>query len=325
MAGSHLTYRYVLLTALLAKATDVRINTLALQAGARLKGSYDARSLCHSVIVPNEKELMLNALGGSNEPFLNKPARFPQISLRNAVRQGSDKRMLVTLHSTLDAIKSSEDATTALCDAVYFAIQKKLRETTQLESAIGGLRGGRHGIASFLTDLISKSVHGETCVLACAGVFWLMQVTRGEKWSIEVHPANESGMSSNEVSDIDVKIGGKLMYTVEVKDKTFLDKDVDHAVGRVAKVGFHTLHFIEGPRSSLNGSDYGGIVSEAAKCGVELYVLNLESLIRTVVSFAPHDLTLRDFATVISEFAKEARVNEETMQHLKSISESEED
>ena len=59
ITGSHLTYKYVLTTALLAKATDARINPLALQAGADLDGAYDARSLCHDVIVPNEKELLI--------------------------------------------------------------------------------------------------------------------------------------------------------------------------------------------------------------------------------------------------------------------------
>ncbi|MBW4660785.1 MAG: restriction endonuclease, SacI family [Drouetiella hepatica Uher 2000/2452] len=75
--GKHLTFRYILVTALLGKATNSSINALTLQAGANVEGAYDARSLCHGVVVPLERQLLNSSLGGSNEPFLNKPARFP--------------------------------------------------------------------------------------------------------------------------------------------------------------------------------------------------------------------------------------------------------
>src|SRR5690606_7833101 len=83
--GEHLTYRYILMTGLLAKATHADVNPLALQAGAPFDGAYDARSLCHKVIVPLEAALFQNRLGGSNEPYLNKPARFTHLSEKNAV------------------------------------------------------------------------------------------------------------------------------------------------------------------------------------------------------------------------------------------------
>ena len=89
LTGSHKTYKYVLLTGLLAKATDSSVNALALQAGAPFDGAYDARSLCHGVIVPFERDFLQNALGGSNEPYLNKPARFTHLSSNNAVRKGN--------------------------------------------------------------------------------------------------------------------------------------------------------------------------------------------------------------------------------------------
>jgi hypothetical protein len=97
LLGTHKTYKYILITGLLAKATNQSVNPLALQSGAPLAGAYDARSLCHKVIVPFEREYLSNALGGSNEPFLNKPARFTHLSDNNAVRRGSDKETLVSL------------------------------------------------------------------------------------------------------------------------------------------------------------------------------------------------------------------------------------
>src|SRR5690606_38688350 len=83
--GGHKTYKYILVNAILAKATNNNIDTLSLQAGAPLEGACEARSLYHQVLVPFERDFLQNALGGSNEPFLNKPARFTHLSTNNAV------------------------------------------------------------------------------------------------------------------------------------------------------------------------------------------------------------------------------------------------
>ena len=49
---NHLTYKYILINGLLAKATNKEIDPIALQSSSSLAGAYDARSLCHKVIVP---------------------------------------------------------------------------------------------------------------------------------------------------------------------------------------------------------------------------------------------------------------------------------
>ena len=56
LRGSHKTYRYVLVTALLAKSTNKDVDILSLQAKDNSVGAYDARSLCHKVIVPYIEE-----------------------------------------------------------------------------------------------------------------------------------------------------------------------------------------------------------------------------------------------------------------------------
>lgn len=66
LRGTHKTYRYILVTALLAKSVNSEIDALSLQAGDDSEGSYDARSLCHKVIVPFEREYYPNGIGGSN-------------------------------------------------------------------------------------------------------------------------------------------------------------------------------------------------------------------------------------------------------------------
>jgi hypothetical protein len=295
--GEHLTYKYVLATALLAKATEPKVNPLALQSGAGVEGAYDARSLCHQVIVPHEAKLLENGLGGSNEPFLNKPARNKLISLDNPVRQGKDKRTLNALHEVLTALKSQEQSRLGLQDLIFFAKKHKRNQTAILTTAVFKAVGGRVEIIAFLLKLISSSVHGETSVLATAIIFWIIGVSRGQKWQIEIHPVNESGSSSNEIGDIDVYYEGKLLFTAEVKDKKFKEHDVEHAVEKV---------------SASNES----LQEMAENKKVELIMISLESLIVDLVSFAPADLNLKQVAEQARQFAAQARVKAGTLKQL---------
>ena len=106
--NTHKTYKYVLVNALLAKAPNQAINPLCLQKKSLLPGSYDARTICHDVLVKFEKDELGKALGGSNEPFLNKPARFTDLDKGNAVRAGRDActQVLGLAEYDADAVKN---------------------------------------------------------------------------------------------------------------------------------------------------------------------------------------------------------------------------
>ena len=103
LRGTHKTYRYILVNALIAKATNSKVDALSLQKGDGKGGKFDARSLCHKVLVPFEKLKLPGCLGDSNEPFLNKPARFVSLSTHNAVRAGKDKETLENLITVLSS------------------------------------------------------------------------------------------------------------------------------------------------------------------------------------------------------------------------------
>ena len=316
ISGTHLTYKYLLATGLLAKATNADANPLVLQAGADAPGAYDARSLCHKVIVPHENRLLNGGLGNSNEPFLNKPARFTMIALTNAVRAGNDRRTLNTLHEALSSVGSQREAYSTLRDLVYFARSQSKSQHEELSASLDSAVGGREQIAAFLTNLISVSVHGETSVLATAATLWILGRSRGKDWSVDVHPVNESGSSANEISDIDIRDNGELILSAEVKDKDFNMHDVEHAIEKVAQIGFNTMHFICGPRGKLKGGDVETLRGFARGYQVELYLLNLPSLVQDTVAFSPINLRLEDVVERVQRFALKARVKADTLRQI---------
>lgn len=82
-----LTYQYVMMTALVAKATDPRVDCLSLQVDDDSSGSYAPRTLCKEVVYPFQRKILNNVLDGSNnDPLVNKTARYPRLSPTNAAR-----------------------------------------------------------------------------------------------------------------------------------------------------------------------------------------------------------------------------------------------
>ena len=72
-----------------------------------LTGAYDARSLCHKVVVGFEKSKG-NLFGLSNEPFVNKPARHPEHDGENT--QLRNKLIARQLHEALELAQTASAA-----------------------------------------------------------------------------------------------------------------------------------------------------------------------------------------------------------------------
>ena len=312
--GSHLTYRYIFLNGLLAKATDQTINPITLQAGSELPGAYDARSLCHKVVVKIERELLSSRLGGSNEPFLNKPARFPELSENNAVRRGRDKEILLSVIWILGGVPNDHFAYEALKDVIYFVLRRPARDISQQISREGDWNSIEE-ICFFIENFMSESMEGETSALVGGVAFDLLNKITKENLTVMVHPINQSGASSREISDIDVFHQEILIYTVEVKDKTFSQQDVDHAVSKAIGAGHNCLLFLMGSRASFRGRSLNHLIQEWADKGIDLVFFELRQYFKTILTLgAP--VTKDEILISVNRHAKIARVKDETMVHL---------
>lgn len=246
LKSTHKTYRYILVNALLAKATNKDVNALSLQKGDGRKGKFDARSLCHKVVVPFEKLKLQGCLGDSNEPFLNKPARFVSLSLTNAVRAGKDRETLETLISILSQISTSEQAYEYLKSAMV--ILKENHEEYLKKFSVGDalidVSEFSQLVLDYIYNITNHTMDGEVCPLIVAE---LEQLYLGMDYKVVPHKVNESGSSSKEVGDIDVfDSDGNLVNAIEVKDKNFSEHDVVHAISKFRRANLSSSLFIYG-------------------------------------------------------------------------------
>jgi hypothetical protein len=315
--GEHLTFRYILVTALLGKATNPEINALALQAGASVEGAYDARSLCHKVLVPIERNLLNSALGGSNEPFLNKPARFPMISTSNAVRAGKDRGFLLILHKVLSEIETSEQAFCGLCIAMRYALERQTNRgrlsSQRSESADAHLK-----ILEFTDLFVAKSIEGQVAAILTGSVLSLY-FDQFDNFEVIVHPVNQSGDSSKEVADIDIKKNGEIFVAVEVKDKQFNDQDIDHAASKASQYGLKSITFVIGANGEYIGSSLEQVAKNVlVRRNINVVLIDLMSYVKSIITLCP-EISFSVFLEKIQYCAKRARVKDRVLEHIDCI------
>jgi hypothetical protein len=318
--GKHLTFRYILVTALLGKAANPSVNALALQAGADIEGAYDARSLCHKVVVPLERELLNRALDGSNEPFLNKPARFPTISPSNAVRAGKDKALLILLHQLLSEIETSEQAFSALCIALRFVLE---RQTARIDlfPQLPASADSHLKIIEFVEAFVTKSIEGQVAAIV-TGAILSAYFEQFEGFEVIVHPVNQSGASSNEVSDIDIKKNDRIFVAVEVKDKQFSEQDVDHAAFKASQYGLRSITFVVGVSGSCIGSSREQVANAVLlKRGVNVIFVDLVPFMASIIALHA-ELSFAAFFSKLQSCAVSTRVKDDVYKHIEQTFQS---
>lgn len=312
--GSHKTFRYILFTALLAKASDPNINTLSLQANADILGAYDARSLCHKTVVPFEKKYLEGALGNANEPYLNKPARYPTISKDNSVRAGQDRALLELLCDELPKINDSDSAYSSLVFALQILIEKR-DSLVSTKSLVKNIENKGHlDILALIDKLLDIPSRGEMLILSVATT--LKYFYRNDvSVRIEAHKANQSGASSKEISDLDIYKNNKVLSLFELKDKAFNQSDIMHAVYKARNAGCTSMNFIAGRKATWNAEDISLLQEELFADGFILNLVTADNFIYTLLELVDeYDFTR--FIDLLDEIKEEANISQSSNEAL---------
>lgn len=314
LRGPQKTYRYMLITALLAKACDGSIDIFSLQKGDGAAGKYDARSLCHKVIVPFETIKLPGCLGGSNEPFLNKPARYQRISIDNATRDKESLGHLVEILSKID----DSNVYHYLCSAI--ATLKEISASYISRFSTGDILIDMSKFSQIVLDYIYQLTDhpsmGEVCPLIVAE---LEQMYLGKDYKVEAHKVTQSGSSSKEVGDIDIyNKKRELLYSIEVKDKDFTINDVLHAIHKFRDAAIETSFFIYGKQVTFDEKGVNAILQQTGREGHFCCLISILHYAKLRLADLK-TLTLEDFLTGILAFARAINAAESTVDIIKSI------
>lgn len=315
--NTHKTYKYILVTGLLAKATNEKANALALQAGAPLEGAFDARSLCHNVLVPFERDFLQNALGGSNEPFLNKPARFTHLSIDNAVRRGKDKEILKRLISIFNFINASREAEIYLSCALEY-LNQRIEKIKELHDRKITYSPTLIEIYEFVFRFLEESFEGETSAIVVGTLEKIFHRRFSKSFRVIAHKVNQSGASSKEVGDIDIYKEDRFYYSIEVKDKRFTAYDLEHAINKIKNNNGVKGQFIYGPNAIFEEMSIRDKIAAFENSGFMILFQDIFSYSR-VMFFKTGLNDKQEFLDTLMETALEMNSKEETKAWVQAL------
>lgn len=322
LGGDVKTYKYILITALAAKAADNRLNPLCLQAGKdklkRVPGAYDARTICHTCLVKFEKDFLDNALGGSNEPFLNKPARFLTLAKSNATKGGKYKIALDAIVDLLSQVNSSKRAFELLTQAISYVLKVKIAQKS-LPFRFSNSKSCEHlKVYDITTSLLKKNNGGEILTLVAASLYEIYLHEIYKEYRVDVHNVNQSGASSRQISDIDLYLGKELLLCNEIKDKAFTISDIKHAVTKTKDASCKKLNFIYGLHYAPDENEVSCYQKQELKNDFVLNVISIKDFLSIILSFT-RNVNVTLFASSLVSVARKNNYSQSTQTYLKEV------
>ncbi len=235
LRASDVTFKYILVTGYLAKCVSPSAHARAIQVGSKLTGAYDARSLCHKVVVGFEKSKG-NLFGLSNEPFVSKPARHPEHDGNNS--QLRNKLGAKLLHKALElAQKATRDEVyrglvhILRVGSEHAANEKQVTVTTQVSLA---------KVLRFIKEFLAETDGGARLV----GVWGAFQALLSERGVVKVYPPSASDFFGKTSGDVEVYYEGVLVSASECKQRPLNVDDVNHGIKKSLEKGVPEYLFV---------------------------------------------------------------------------------
>jgi hypothetical protein len=306
LEGPQLTYRYILMTSILGKAVNPDVHSRSMQSGSNLDGSFNARSLAHKVVVPWEKENG-ERLGGSNEPYLNKPARHPEWSLDVPARSTSARERLYNLLQRLEEKTNSGeiDPMDVLRQALqtFYELEPKLIEFESPDDA------PYHIIEGAIIEYLTESGGGERLAAVMAACFQAKYDYAGNgEWDVKADNANVPDSFSDEAGDVELYRNGHLKKAAEVKDKPTTRSDIQHVVTKAQQHELDEYLYIVGADFDLGAEEAAREEAENAPVSIHLvYPDEILALLKLV-----DDEQRVNFIDYVGEYLNDMRASDES-------------
>ncbi|MCT7983371.1 restriction endonuclease, SacI family [Laspinema sp. A4] len=224
----NIAFKYILITRILAKYVNPSIHPRALQVESELPGAYDARSLCHSVIVRFEKRKG-NLFGLSNEPFLSKPARHREHDKLN--RQLKNKRIAEVLHDVLEIIACSGQEV-VFSSLVHTLRLAKERGATIVEVGFSA-DPNYDRLLQFVQEFLLEA-EGGVRLVSITGAF--LQLFNPE-YEVKIYHPNASDKFGKTAGDIEIWNDKILISATECKHRSITVDDIRHGITKGKEYG----------------------------------------------------------------------------------------
>lgn len=271
------TYRYVLPTQLLAKSVDSSLDSRSVQVECGLTGPFDARSLCHKVIVPFDRANH-NVLGGSSEPYVNNPLRIPAISA--SYRQAQKNKVGFDLLCTvLDFAQAKPNAVRSLFRFVLQTLWDRLGES-QIVYPVPN-RVSFPGAKSAITEFVRDPIGGVRLQTTAAALFRCI----GDKFrlfkDVRTSSINAPDAATGRIADLEcLDESETIVLGVEIKDRQLTLTQTQDKLPAIRAQGVREFLFLV--QNGISGDDDAQVrrlIDEQFATGQNLYVCEFGSFL----------------------------------------------
>ncbi len=266
------SYRYPVITQLLAKVVNPTLDTRSIQVTKVNdgQGKFDARSVCSKVVVPWEVENNC-PLGGSNDPYVNNPLRGEEFSKAYSSNK-KDVTHWLLLVELFDYVENHpEIAFNAFKQALLEV--KRIQQGMNLEYPIP-LRLSHLAVNQSIVSLLSTKSGGERLQLVCYALMFGMK-TQWNIWDeVKTSKINASDRSERKAADVVCIKDGVTMLAIEVKDQDLTLELLDNVIrtARVENVR-ELMAFVNWKNPSTESTLHTRLQAEFAN-GMNIYVVN---------------------------------------------------
>lgn len=242
------TWPYILMTQLLGKATDARVNILAMHKSSTLDGAWDARSLCEHVISREgcfEQTVLSGVLGSVKQPYNNSPGQKPELSKDNKTSAAH----VPIRNAVIDALTRVDSPEMALsCLHYVLWVCKKLLSEMVQDEPFEELSACQVNLATFklfLSDLAEQGRDGEGLGVAVALVLSML-FREDSGYTVNLYQSNTSRKGRDFQGDLEIYQGSEKYASLELKDKPFSLNEVISAARLSEQAGFPRFLFVYG-------------------------------------------------------------------------------
>jgi len=278
------SYRYVLPTQLVAKLASPDLDCRCLQVARGGPGAFDARTLAHKVIVPFD-QANDHVLGGSPEPYVNKPLRCPEVSCRYRTQQ-RNRDAWDCLCRVLDAVETKKDR--SFTELVFRQVLTEIYRRLAAVSVSYAVprRMSLERCMSTLREFLSEPSGGDRLLAATSALFLMI----GRKFrlypDIRRGTITTADAASWLVADLEcVSDSGEVVMAVEVKDRQLTVSQMRSKIPEIRQRSVSEVFFVaqQGVMSS-DREEASRLVEREFAGGQNLYIMDFFSLAGTVLA-----------------------------------------
>lgn len=219
------TYHYVLPTQVISKCINPKLDCHSIQTAFNKPGAFDARTIAHDVIVPFD-QANHKVLGGSTEPYVNNPLRCPAV-IKKYQNQQKNKDDWNKLIKVLDAIEEKNDTsfTFKILDQILLEIYRLLSEVQVIYPTPN--RVSLKQTLRLVADFSANKSGGDRIEAVCTALFRAISKQFRLFDDVRRQKVNTADASSGMSADIECRLKDKIVFLVEVKDRSLTLTQID--------------------------------------------------------------------------------------------------